>query len=184
MPKEKPPHRPLTPDEEDVWQETASLVTPLGARERQSKKTSKTKRVVSNNRPVRADMPQQHTPLPELSTGKYAGVDSGTRERLRRGNYPIDARLDLHGYTQVEALEKITNFIHHHYLEQHRCLLVVTGKGSLGVDKTVPRRGILRESLPDWLAGEALRPYILAFDKAHIKHGGNGAYYVLLKRRR
>jgi DNA-nicking Smr family endonuclease len=58
-----------------------------------------------------------------------------------------------------------------------RMLLVVTGKGRDGV-------GVLRQSLPLWLNAPSIRPFVLAFDVASRKDGGEGAFYVLLKRQR
>jgi len=52
--------------------------------------------------------------------------------------------------------------------------LVITGKGT----------GILRESLPGWLDAPLFRGMISAFGAAAQKHGGAGAYYIMLKRKR
>ncbi|MGE0753588.1 MAG: Smr/MutS family protein [Alphaproteobacteria bacterium] len=182
MPK-KPPPRNLTPEEQAAWQAAAGLVTPLRAREKKTKPVKAPQRPVSHERPARADMPYSRKPQQPLGKGQYDGVDKSTRERFRKGDYPIDARLDLHGMTHDRACRAVEDFIHHHYLEQHRCLLIVTGKGNQASD-AVAQRGVLRAALPGWLADASLRPYILAFDTAKPKHGGSGAVYVLLKRRR
>jgi DNA-nicking Smr family endonuclease len=110
----------------------------------------------------------------EKELGDYAGIDLNTAERFRKGNAPIDARLDLHGMTSEKAHHALIGFIERQAKLEKRRLLVITGKGS----------GILRDSLPRWLSAPAINKLILAFDVAQQKHGGAGAYYILLKRRR
>ena len=69
-------------------------------------------------------------------------------------------------------------------------MLVITGKGSRSRGAGAPlsfgegAMGVLREALPGWINRPALRPLVLAFCAARPKHGGDGAFYVLLKRRR
>jgi DNA-nicking Smr family endonuclease len=111
---------------------------------------------------------------------------------LRRGQLPIDARLDLHGWTQGEAHHALAGFIESAHAAGQRCLLVITGKGGRakthdaddphGGGGAVP--GVLRAAVPNWLNQPPLRPLILGFAGAQPKHGGSGALYVLLKRKR
>lgn len=114
---------------------------------------------------------------PVRAAGEYAGIDRNTAEKFRKGNYAIDATLDLHGMTAANAYEALARFIHSHSRRESRCLLVVTGKGTRG-------EGVLKKSLPLWLSHGDLSPMVLAFDVAKAKHGGSGAYYVLLRRKR
>ncbi|MEQ1706135.1 MAG: Smr/MutS family protein, partial [Rickettsiales bacterium] len=106
--------------------------------------------------------------------GDYSGIDRSTAENFRKGKDPIDAKLDLHGMTQENAHHALVNFIAKQAKLENRRLLVITGKGS----------GILRASLPRWLTLPDLNRFILAFDVAKAKHGGDGAFYILLKRKR
>jgi DNA-nicking Smr family endonuclease len=114
-----------------------------------------------------------------LEHGRATGLDRRSAERLRRGRLPIDGRLDLHGLTQIEAAERLAEFIAGGEAAGKRCLLVITGKG-LARDGG----GILREQVPRWLNQPPNRGRVLAFDYAQAQHGGMGALYVLLKRRR
>ena len=116
-------------------------------------------------------------PHPELEHGKSAGLDRRSADRLRRGRLPIDGRLDLHGMTQAAAGERLAEFIAGAQSAGKRCVLVITGKGLAG-------GGILREQVPRWLNQPPNRGRVLAFDYAQAQHGGMGALYVLLKRRR
>lgn len=114
------------------------------------------------------------TPPKSLKPGVAPGLDKRTGLRLRRGQIKIDARIDLHGLTQAEAHGALKDFIAASADRGRRCLLVITGKGS----------GALRGGAVRWFNEPDFRNIILAFAEAQPKHGGGGAYYVYLKKRR
>ena len=65
-----------------------------------------------------------------------------------------------------------------------RLLLIITGKGKIKINdpnREELKTGILRKSLKSWLYESDLRPYILGIVSSHIRHGGEGAFYVYLK---
>ncbi len=107
------------------------------------------------------------------------GIDRRTAERLRRGEIAVEATLDLHGLTQDAAHRALDRFIARAWAERRRMLLVVTGKGSVREGG-----GALRRGVPLWLAAGANAPSVLRIASAQPRHGGAGAYYVLLRRRR
>jgi DNA-nicking Smr family endonuclease len=115
----------------------------------------------------------------DLAHGERVGLDRRSAERLSRGRLPIDGRLDLHGLTQAAAVERLAGFLARAQGEGKRCVLVITGKGG-----SRERAGVLREQVPRWLNQQPNRARVLAFDYARPQHGGEGALYVLLKRRR
>lgn len=117
--------------------------------------------------------------LPQLEHGRLPGVDRRTAQRMRRGQYDIDAVLDLHGMGREAAHDALAGFIASSQQAGLRCVLVVTGKGRRGSGE-----GVLRASVPRWLNEGELRARILGFSHARPQHGGEGALYVLLKRRR
>ena len=117
--------------------------------------------------------------LPELSLDASPGLDARSAERLRRGEMPIEARLDLHGHSQDEAQEALLAFVERAWHERRRTLLVITGKGRRGEGE-----GVLRAAVPRWLNAEPLRRHLLAFARAQPKDGGAGALYLLLRRQR
>ena len=117
---------------------------------------------------------------PALAPGAAPGVDRRTAEKQRRGQLPIEARLDLHGMTQKEAHRALARFIADCDTRGHRNLLIITGKGSAGDAE----RGVLKAAVPRWLNESELRPRILSFAWAQPRHGGGGALYLLLRRRR
>ena len=121
--------------------------------------------------------------LPDLSHTKAPGLDARSFEKLRRGKLAIEAKLDLHGHTLEAAHKTLIDFIGGAWGAEKRALLVITGKGGRRGEDGAPR-ATLRDSVPRWLNEASLRAKILAFAQAQPKHGGAGALYVLLKRRR
>ncbi|HEX6102426.1 MAG TPA: Smr/MutS family protein [Alphaproteobacteria bacterium] len=115
---------------------------------------------------------------PALAPGEVIGVDRRLADRLRKGRLPIQSTLDLHGLTQSEAHAAVQGFVARAVERGLRTVLIVTGKGRRdGV-------GVLKSALPRWLNEAPLRPFVLALSEARPEHGGTGALYVLLKRRR
>ncbi len=130
--------------------------------------------------PAQPKRPPRPAPTPpELAAGRIAGVDKRLAERLKRGQLPIEGMLDLHGLTQEEAHRQLDGFLALSANAGRRCVLVITGKGVWR-----PESGILREMVPRWLNEAPSRARVLAIAIAQPRHGGSGALYVLLKRRR
>ncbi len=122
-------------------------------------------------------------------------IDGGLQRKLRRGRIEPDAKIDLHGLTQAQAHQRLRAEVPRLKASGARCLLVVTGKGSAtsltrhtlhgsDISHTPERRGVLRDSLPHWLADAEFRPHVAAVRPAHPRHGGGGAFYVWLRRQR
>lgn len=107
------------------------------------------------------------------------GIDRRTAERLRRGEMEIDTRLDLHGMTEAAAHATLDRAVASAWRAGLRVLLVITGKGSLKEGG-----GVLRRNVPRWLAIGANAAQVLRVETAQARHGGSGAYYVLLRRQR
>lgn len=112
-------------------------------------------------------------------------MDQKSFFKMRRGKLAPEAQLDLHGMTLNQAHQSLTQFILSAQRVGRRLVLVITGKGDGGPHPSASReRGVLRRQVPHWLHAPSLRRAILQVDQAHISHGGEGAYYVYLKRRR
>jgi len=126
----------------------------------------------------------------EAGRGRVAGLDRRTAERLRKGQYPVEARLDLHGMNQEQAHRALALFIRQCHAAGKRCVLVITGKGGRqrasadGPYVNPEPPGVLRRKAPEWLRQADLAPLVLSIAGATPAHGGAGAFYVLLKRRR
>jgi DNA-nicking Smr family endonuclease len=98
--------------------------------------------------------------------------------KLRRGAYSIQAELDLHGMTQVEAHAALESFLVRCSKRNLRCVRVVHGKGN----NSRRGEGILKKRVPQWLATRRLGRYVIAYTSAPPTDGGIGATYVLLRK--
>jgi DNA-nicking Smr family endonuclease len=105
--------------------------------------------------------------------------------RLARGKLKPEGRLDLHGMTQDAAHAALVSFIRSARAQGLRHVLVITGKGRPDrSDAVVPQRqGVLRQSLPRWLAAPPLAGQVVDMRQAHARHGGTGAVYLFLRRK-
>lgn len=118
---------------------------------------------------------------------KPAQLDKRTAMRLKRGQIPLDARIDLHGLYQRDAKTQLLGFIAQSFQQGARCVLVITGKGQLVFEGETPENntpGVIKRNFRLWLKEEPYASMILKIEKAQIKDGGEGAYYILLRRRR
>ena len=113
-------------------------------------------------------------------------MDSKKYRQMIRGNMVPEKTIDLHGLRQEQAKNALTDFIIKSRQNGNRLLLVITGKGrSNNYDRfTVKEVGVLRRSVPLWLEGPRFVDMVLQITQAHPKHGGSGAYYVYLKRKK
>jgi DNA-nicking Smr family endonuclease len=102
------------------------------------------------------------------------GVSEATLRKLRRGQYRIEAQLDLHGLTRAEASVQLREFLITALQRNVRCVRIVHGKGL----RSGPNGPVLRQ-----LVNGALRRtrQVLAFASARQVDGGTGAVYVLLE---
>jgi len=129
---------------------------------------------------VRKEMLSDNYELAEVETGEEllfirAGVQHSVLTKLRRGQFSIEAELDLHGMIVRVAGEEIGLFLRECQIRQIRCARIIHGKGH-GSWQKMP---ILKNKLNKWLRQ---RDEVLAFCSARQVDGGTGAVYVLIKR--
>lgn len=105
-----------------------------------------------------------------------ATLDGGWDQRLRRGQIRPDRVIDLHGYTLADAHAALAMALDHAAVDGARVILVITGKGRHD------RPSRIKAELADWLESGAFRHRIAALRPAHPRHGGGGAYYLILRR--
>lgn len=184
--------RRLTPEERRLWDQVAATTVPLHPG------TAVVPSVLAEAPPVPASRERATSPAPlgrgvaQPSLDPLAGLeraqphmDRRRFEKLRRGRMDPEERLDLHGMTSERAHAALTSFLLSAAARDVRLVLVITGKGKADDSIHQPRRhGILRHSLPHWLAAPPLVSHILQVVPAHQRHGGAGAFYVYLRRRR
>jgi len=117
------------------------------------------------------------------------GLDRRNAERLRRGARAPDDRIDLHGLTAERAHRALDRRIGEALGRGERLILVITGKGGKkrNTDDAPFMReddGVLRQQAPRWLRSGPHAAHIVGIYQAHPRHGGAGAFYVYLKKRR
>ena len=120
---------------------------------------------------------------PATKVRPTADIEPRLRRKLMRGHLPIDATIDLHGLRQAEAHAALCRFIAARHARGDRTVLVITGKGLKKSEPgTIEQRGVLRTMLPHWLSEPALAPLVSGWQVSAQGHGGEGAYYVRLRR--
>lgn len=121
-------------------------------------------------------------------------LERRTSQKLARGQIEIEAMIDLHGFSQERAHGALLEFIARSRGRGLRCVLVITGKGASPYARhtlhgstfyEVPeRQGVLRSAVPRWLGEAEFRLHVSGFQPAHPKHGGGGAFYLWLRKKR
>jgi DNA-nicking Smr family endonuclease len=102
-------------------------------------------------------------------------ADRVHERRVRRGRVPFGSTLDLHGHTQISGRAELIKFVAWHRSQGETSVLVITGKGRDG-------EGILRRRFLEWIAEPDLRVHVSGYSRANQKHGGDGAFYLFLKK--
>lgn len=127
---------------------------------------------------VRGELRFDISDTDEFIEGAATDLDKRIRAQLRRGEFAIQAHLDLHGLTREEARPALETFMREQRLRGRRCVLVIHGRG-LNSKGQVP---VLKEQMGRWLSRGELGKRVLAFCTARPVDGGAGAVYVLLRR--
>ncbi|MCA3693407.1 Smr/MutS family protein [Aquidulcibacter sp.] len=192
--------RDLMPEEAKLWHRIARTVRPYGHKkpktesEDLSQSSPPAPQVIQRPAPelphlvlkrakAARHMPVSPAPKPENKPATLVSDASG-HKKVRRGKLDIDGTIDLHGYRQMDAQTALAGFLVRMRSGGARCVLVVTGKGraiEIGEDYLTPQPGVIRRRLPEWLSGQGIREHVSGYASAHPRHGGSGAYYVLLK---
>jgi DNA-nicking Smr family endonuclease len=180
--------RPLKPEERRLWADVAATVRLAPGRTPPERPSKTHDAAPTPARVVRPLQPPRPAHLGPGARGDERNKDADKvappglieplrRRRLVRARDEIEARLDLHGLDQDRARSALHAFLRRAHEDGMRAVLVITGKGTLG-------DGILRRRTPDWLAEPAVRPLIAGVSPAARHHGGEGALYIALKRRK
>jgi len=136
--------------------------------------------------------PRVHLDLAEPVSDRLArqpvAMDKKLHKSMMRGKLLPEARIDLHGMTVAQAHQALIGFILSAQTRGLRLVLVITGKGrNKAPDHSAPmpaRAGVLKHEVPQWLRAAPLGPLVQELRESHQKHGGTGAYYVYLRKRR
>ena len=174
--------RRLTSEERELWEQLRRSVRPLRPEPTPPSKPTpaKAEAELTAAPPRNAAQSLGSPPAVPPATPPLAGLEPRTRRRLARGLTEVEARLDLHGMRQERAFSALFAFLRHAQLRGSKLVLVITGKGREGHDS----RGVLRNAVPGWLSRPDFRHLVVGFEDAGRRHGGAGALYVRLRRRK
>ncbi len=197
------PPRGLSDEESDAWARVAASVTPLhnspssGAKAQREDGASAAKPAPSRaallDRPVPVkSAPKQIVAVrsppvapPPRSGQDRSGLDGHWERKLRAGSLSPDFTLDLHEHSLDAAYNRVLGGIDIARETGARVILIIAGRErpTHAADRA-EKRGAIRAKLLDWLAASRHASAIAAIRKAHRRHGGEGALYVILKRDR
>ena len=181
--------RGLSADEKAAWAKLAESVTPLEGRKRPKSVKSThpappqdTALVHPVAKPV---IPPAKAQLATPRPSPQPGLDSHWDRKFKSGAIQPDYTLDLHGHTLDTAYNRLMDGLDQARAMDARVVLLIAGR-SRPVDPAdrAERRGAIRAKLLDWLAASRHSDAISAVRKAHIRHGGEGAIYLVLRRSR
>jgi DNA-nicking Smr family endonuclease len=187
----------LSAEERALWEHAARDLRPL--------KTKKSRvHGADDAEPPRRRAPEEKTAAPGAAPSSRApapppkpapappltALDRRKARRIGSGRIEVEARIDLHGLRQSEAHSTLRRFLMEAHAKGRRWVLVITGKGGPARRSAeaedygrAEERGVLRRNVPRWLAEPELRAIVVGFTEAAIRHGGEGALYVQLRRR-
>ena len=112
---------------------------------------------------------------------------NSTNKKLKKGKILINKKIDLHGYSLEEAKQTFLSTVNKCFLNNHRCILFITGKG---IKKNTTNDfqekklyyGKIRNNFLNWVSEEGAYSKILNVQQADIKNGGDGAFFVYLRK--
>lgn len=192
----KPRH--VSPDEQALWDTVAKRTEPLEKAPKTFVRTAPRQPNLAPNmiRPLQSFKVGQkvnhsadHDLIPSLGQQMRDAVVQMDRKaygKMKRGKLKPDARLDLHGMTLAQAHPALISFMMRSASAGNRLVLIITGKGKDRDDGgPIPTKfGVLRHQVPQWLRMAPIASLVLQVTESHVRHGGQGAYYVYLRRPR
>jgi len=116
---------------------------------------------------------ESHLPIPDILQSQARKA----KRKIARQHFDYDSSIDLHGLDQNSAYARLLYFIRSNVEHNQSLILVITGKG-----RSMGSSGILRQLVPQWLTTPPFRPYVSGIEMAARHHGGEGAFYVKLRK--
>lgn len=115
---------------------------------------------------------------PEYIEGTGYNIHSEYARRLHAGDFSIQAHIDLHGLTVVEAREIFDGFMQEAVMTGKTGVLIIHGRGL-----SSPAEPVLKKKVVEWLTSGVWRKRVFAYASARSCDGGTGATYVLFRPR-
>ena len=174
-PKKNTPKHPTREDFAALLNDPKAVIS---TDKKPKKQSSQTESDLSNKSVIKKQITK---PKPKIESFSHKDA-----RNISSGKQTIDAAIDLHGLTQAQAETALKTFLKRAHQDQKKTVLVITGKGQRrnsrerSFELGAPEPGILKRSVPGWL--DDMPDIVLSYRASHIKHGGEGALYVRLRR--
>ena len=176
-------------DENDLFLKQMKGVIPIKKNNRlpYNKEKSKTKFIKTKTKPTNA--PSVEIEKKRNATPHHFVLEKHSiRKNIKKNILKIDKKIDFHGMSLLQAEEIFSSTILECFNKNKRCLLFVTGKGIFKTkdhnqnNKPKLYHGVIREEFFNWVKFKKFSKYILSFEQASFEHGGDGAFYVYLRK--
>ncbi|MBX7528499.1 Smr/MutS family protein [Qipengyuania vesicularis] len=178
--------RGLSAEEAEAWEKVAATVKPMHTQPKAVRAIEKPEPIMPKKVAVKAHTPRPIArPSARPGTSAQNNLDGQWDRKLKSGAVQPDFTLDLHGHNLDEAYNRLISGVAQARAMGARTILLVTGKPR-PVDPADrgSKRGAIRAKVLDWLAASSHHSAIAAVRRAHLRHGGDGALYIVLRRER
>jgi len=186
--------RHLSPEEKHIWSKVTQTVVPLEGRipesdadmaqAMQEAVTPPRTRVSASHRAASAKQP----PSRSAARNPAPILDDSWERRIATGTLVPEMTVDLHGHSLDMAHRRLNQTLAAALSNNVRILLVITGNPRPAAASSSPggerARGAIRAEIGDWLAHSGHADAIASVRNAHPRHGGKGALYIILRRKR
>ena len=172
----------------DVFLKQMKGVSPIKKNNRIKKENPKTNYEFGKKNTVKQKKIMTQNVSTIIKNSEFSLEKIDLKKGIKKGSFYIDKKIDFHGKSLLESQEEFNNTIIDSYNSGQRCLVFVTGKGLFKSknheesDKPKLYHGIIRSSFVEWVRSKKFAKYILSFEQASIEHGGDGAFYVYLRK--
>lgn len=185
--------RPLSPEEKQIWSKVTQTVAPLKKQPVAAKSESVqpfAEAVIPSAKhiPVQTRAPTAKKAIAQpVNRSPVPVLDDSWERRIATGALIPEMTVDLHGHTLEAAHRRLNQTLGQALSRNVRVLLVITGNPR-PVASSSPHgeraRGAIRAEIGDWLAHSGHADAIASVRNAHPRHGGKGALYIILRRRK
>ena len=178
-------------DENNIFLESLTGVTPIKKKNNVKRSIPKQKLIIEKKINIKKIETNKSSTKKATSIlpKKFKIEKSSINRKLKKGKIPISQKTDFHGCSFEEAKQLFINTINNCFINNKRCILFITGKGvnkkqsdNLGTSRLY--YGKIRNSFLSWTAINEVRAKILNVEQANIENGGDGAFFVYLRKNR
>lgn len=176
--------RSLSAEERALWARLAQSVRPYRAAKPAPKVEPQS---ISIAPPPRKSLtrPPILPPLPQPARTPAAVLDDRWERQIKRGALAPEMSIDLHGHSLSAAHVRLDRALAEARMRDVRVLLVVTGKPrKMAENAGSGQRGAIRAEIGHWLDSSPHADAIASVRNAHPRHGGDGALYIILRRKK